>query len=292
MKNVIKYYYGLEVDNIIEKDNNYRIVIDSNNYLLCRCNRNDLLNILKYINKYDFHTIINTINGDITIFLNNYDYVLLKLCTPYKKITVDDLSSFNFNTNIRCDSVNKWISLWSSHIDYIEYQIRELSNKYPILAKYTYYYIGLTETAIELLKTINIDISEYIVHRKIKDNMTLVDLYNPVNLILDSKVRDIAEYYKDIFFKKDIDNVTYLKDLYESIKFFNISELKLFFVRMLYPTYFFDLYDEIVGFGLKEENIYEIVDKSNKYEEVLKELYQSIKKATLIENIEWLTQLH
>ena len=75
MKNIIKYYYGLDVDNIIEKDGNYKLIINSNNYLLCKCIKDELLNIINYIpNNYKFHTIIKTINNDICIMINNNQY--------------------------------------------------------------------------------------------------------------------------------------------------------------------------------------------------------------------------
>ena len=289
MKNMIKYYYGLDIDTIIEKDNNYKLIIDGTNYLLSRCNKIDLLNILKYIDKYNFHTIVNTIGNDITIPINSYDYVLLKLKKTYKKISIEDIYDFNFPLYIKNDSINRWISLWSSHIDYIEYQINELSNKYPILAKYVYYYIGLTETAIEFLKTIDNNSYEYIAHRRINSDMTLVDLYNPVNLVIDSKVRDISEYYKNMFFNNDDSNI--INEIKESIRYFNESELKLFLARMLYPTYFFDIYDDILEHDLSDDRLYNIINKSDEYEILLKELYMSIKKATPIENIEWLIQL-
>lgn len=289
MKNMIKYYYGLDIDTIIEKDNNYKLIIDGTNYLLSRCNKIDLLNILKYIDKYNFHTIVNTIGNDITIPINSYDYVLLKLKKTYKKISIEDIYDFNFPLYIKNDSINRWISLWSSHIDYIEYQMNELSNKYPILAKYVYYYIGLTETAIEFLKTIDNNSYEYIAHRRINSDMTLVDLYNPVNLVIDSKVRDISEYYKNMFFNNDDPNI--INEIKESIRYFNESELKLFLARMLYPTYFFDIYDDILEHDLSDDRLYNIINKSDEYEILLKELYMSIKKATPIENIEWLIQL-
>jgi hypothetical protein len=290
MKNIIKYYYGLDVDNIIEKDDNYKLIINSNNYLLCKCIKDELLSIINYIpNNYKFHTIIKTINNDICIVINNNQYVLLKLNTPYKKIDIKDINDFNYPIYQRNDSINRWISLWSSHIDYIEYQMHELSNKYPILYKYVYYYIGLTETAIELLKTFTNNTYEYIEHKRININMTMVDLYNPVNLMLDSRVRDMAEYYKSVIFSTDNDP---LNEILESIKYYSESELILFLIRMLYPTYFFDAYDQIIGFNKDEDIIYNIVEKSDKYEVILKELYNAIKKATHIENIEWLNQLH
>ena len=294
MKNIIKYYYGLDVDSVIEKDNSYRLVIDKINYLLCKCNKLELIEYENYlINNYVFHEIILTINKDITVIINGEDYVLLKLKTPYIKICLDDIYKFNYPIDKISNSVNKWINLWSDHVDYIEYQIHEFSYKYPILSKYIYYYIGLAENAIELLKTVdNIDVYEYLGHKRINPSMTLVDLYNPTMLVLDSRVRDISEYFKSSFFDDDIEVGCVLNDIYNVIKQLNHNELKLFLARMLYPTYFFDVYDQIVGYGADESAIYNLVKKSEKYEFILKKIYEAIKKATHIENIEWLIQLH
>ena len=293
MKNVIKYYYGLDVEKIVEKNGNYHLLIDSNNYLLCKCNKEELMNVINYINNYNFHTIIKTLDGNIIIVLNNNEYTLLKINTVYKKISLEDINNFNYPVYVRNDSINRWISLWSNHIDYIEYQMDELSNKYPLLSRYVYYYIGLTETAIELLKTYeNSNTCEYIMHKRINADMTLVDLYNPVYLVLDSRVRDMAEYYKCLFFQSEVDINNYMESIYSTIKNYSEIEIKLFFVRMLYPTYFFDLYDKIIGYDFDEQIIYSVINKSNDYEKVLVNLYKGIKKATQIENIEWLTQLH
>lgn len=293
MKNIIKYYYGLDAENITLKDGNYKLVINSNNYLLCKCIRSELLSIIKYIpNNYKFHTIVNTLNGDISITLNNSEYALLKLNMPYKKINITDIYEFNYPVSLNNNSINKWVSLWSNHIDYIEYQINELLNKYPLLSKYIYYYIGLSETAIEFLKTFKeINTSDFIMHKRIDDNMTLVDLYNPVTLVIDSRARDISEYYKFIFFKENYDTEDLVDQIFNSIKTFNSTELKLFLARMIYPTYFFDAYDKIIGFGCDEDIIIPLVNKAEEYEKILVRLYDGIKKATHIENIEWLNQL-
>ena len=131
---------------------------------------------------------------------------------------------------------------------------------------------------------------DYLMHRKIKYNMDLVDFYNPTLIIVDSRVRDISEYYKSLFFVEDIEVADILEKINESIKRFNEEELILFMARMLYPTYFFDCYDRIIGYGEDEKIIYPIRDRALEYEKLLKEIYLGIKKATHIENIEWLSQ--
>ena len=46
-------------------------------------------------------------------------------------------------------------------------------------------------------------------HRRIHKKDTLFDLYNPINFIIDVKVRDICEYYKTCF----LDNQNIIDDI-------------------------------------------------------------------------------
>ena len=76
--------------------------------------------------------------------------------------------------------------------------------KYPVLYNIIDYYIGLGENAIQYFKSIvptyngNIEIG--VCHKRINYNSTLFDLYNPLNLVIDYKVRDLSEYIKSVFF--------------------------------------------------------------------------------------------
>ncbi len=68
------------------------------------------------------------------------------------------------------------------------------------------YYIGLTENAISYLKYSNLKNNHIgIQHIRVKYNDNLTNFYNPINLIIDYKVRDIAEYFKSLFFDSKID---------------------------------------------------------------------------------------
>ena len=75
--------------------------------------------------------------------------------------------------------------------------------KYPYIYNTVDYYIGLGENAITYMKELNDNINSSslsITHRRIGVNSTMFDLYNPLNLIIDYKVRDVSEYLKDAFF--------------------------------------------------------------------------------------------
>ena len=59
----------------------------------------------------------------------------------------------------------------------------------------------------------------------------------------------------------------------------------MFFARMLYPTYYFDIYEEIITDREKEEKLLKILDKVNDYENILKQIYRQIKN---LPTIDWL----
>ena len=62
----------------------------------------------------------------------------------------------------------------------------------------------------------------------------------------------------------------------------------MLFARLLYPTYFFDKYDEILEGTASEEEIVSIIEKQEEYEEFLIDIYSFLKLNYNIPEIEWL----
>ncbi|MDD6264141.1 MAG: hypothetical protein PUA97_03380, partial [bacterium] len=60
------------------------------------------------------------------------------------------------------------------------------------------------------------------------------------------------------------------------------------FARMLYPTYYFDVYEDIIKGIKKEEEIKKITNKISDYEHILKKIYNHYKNFIMITPIEWL----
>ena len=173
---------------------------------------------------------------------------------------------------------NNWYEMWINKIDYFEYRIDELKNKYPLVKETFNYFSGYVETAISLLINLQIKSNLCICHDRIKTNYTLYDLYNPFNFIIDNNMRDIAEYFKE---KKDFKIIEqYIKN-----NRFTNEELQLFFIRMLYPTFYFDIYEQIIQ---NEENIINI--DIEEYEELIKKTYTLLKSICPLPEIDWLTR--
>ena len=301
MKNVINYYYNLNPEEIRQVNKMYKFKINNDFYTLM-----EIENDIKKINEiYEIsvelnirgiytHTIISNLQNSIITYINNNAYVLLKTYSKMdEEINLKHVIEFsNITTNIvKNDSLKRdnWYQLWINKIDYFEYQINQIGKKYKLIRESFSYYAGILETGISLLvntKLTNITLS--ICHNRIRKNDTLFDLYNPFNFIIDSKVRDVAEYFKEQF---------KYNDPYESIikylEYNNLTddEIRLFYIRMFYPSFYFDLYEEIISSSKEEKEIKKIIDKAEEYELLLKKLYIYINNKIALPEIEWIKKM-
>ena len=300
MKDLLNFYYYLLPDKIYMKDNNY--YFNYNNHSFCfylyRNNIEDInmiynLNNYMILNDYKINRIVLNINSNILTKKDNKYYILLELnINSYNKVNIEDIIEFNkYNLNININLLNRtnWNILWSNKVDNIEYTLEHIKKKYKLLYNSCFYYIGLTENAISYLKYININNKNIgICHKRINKDCNLIELYNPVNLIIDYKIRDIAEYYKTLFFYNNID----IKDIINSIKLINMNNVDLiyFYIRMLYPSYFFDMYDSIINNINKEDDLLLITRLQDDYEYLLYEIYLIVKKSTNVIGIDWINK--
>ena len=173
-------------------------------------------------------------------------------------------------------------------IDYIEYQIDANKNRFRILSNNVDYFIGIVETAISLLLN-NYRVDLYLSHRRVKSDTKVTDLYNPLNIIIDTRVRDISEYYKNYFFKYNVSE----NEIFNILNDISYSddEKVLFFIRFLFPSDFLDLYDEILLDGSNEKLLNNIINKINDYEELIKNMYLILYRKRLLPDIEWLKKM-
>ena len=293
MKNVINYYYNLYPEKIFQNKDEYYFFINNIRYTLIEY-KEDIkqieeiykihLDILRR-NIYVHPIILNKDNKPLTI-VKGKPYILMQTLYYGEKTNIQSIISF-LSVDANINRNNNWEEMWKNKNDYIEYQINLIGNKYKILKKSIYYYLGLGENAIELLNiTKPSNIKMYYSHKRIDKSSTSFDLYNPLNIIIDTKVRDIAEYLKHNFFKgEDIE-----KDLEYYLKTENLNPMEhiLFFSRLLYPTYFYDLIEKIIRNEKEEKEVINIINKVDKYESILKKLYRYYKTFINIPVIDWL----
>lgn len=291
MKNVLNYYYNLYPDKIYQTKDEYYFFIYNIRYSLIKY-KEDIKDIKKIYETHQnmlnqniyIHPIILNIEKSPLTIINKNAYILLKTVYYGEKITLDKIVS-SYET--REKNHTKWSQKWSIKNDYLEFQIRELGKKYKKIRESFSYYIGLAETAIALSNLAeNGDINYCYSHKRIDTNKTTTELYNPLNIVIDTKVRDAAEYLKSSFFNgKNIREETYY---YLNTQNLTPEERILFLARMLYPTYYFDLFEEIITGKMTENNIDKIIKKEDEYENILKEIYHMCKIKTNLIQIEWL----
>lgn len=303
MKNILAYYYKVHPKEISYINNQYIFTYKGNNYVLLVFDRpisdaNSLykLNLEMIGRNILVHKIIVNSENNVLTNINNIPYILLEInINPNVRITLSDICSINNNSiNIECDKQiarYDWSNLWETKNDYFEMQINEIGKKYPSLCNYANYYIGLAENAIVYVKNaINIDDKAYlcISHKRIRNNSTLFSLYNPMDLIYDFRVRDASEYIKNAFFNNE--NALYLVREFFNNNYITYKEALLFYGRLLYPSYFFDLQDDIVNNNLDEKLIENIAAKSNEYEIFLRDTYLYISSLynTYVPAVDWL----
>lgn len=298
MKNAIMYYYNLIPDNIRLTNRYTKFTVDNDNFVLELVQRQpdeikeiyELSNYLLQIN-VPCHQIIPNVHNQIITVINNQPYILMKtIVNNDQLISEEDIMFFSNlvvdKRNYKKLQRNNWGQLWSSKIDYLEYQVSQFGKKYSIIRDSFSYHIGLAENALQFYKNINNNTFLCVSHKRIKKDCTMYDLYNPLEFIIDTRVRDYCEYYKQKFFYGSTDNSLIQNYIYNS----NLTEdeIKLFFCRMLFPTIYFDLYEDIVIDGENERELITIITQVDSYEKLLRDLYILIEQYIRIDIIEWL----
>ena len=303
MKNTINYYYNLNPNKIKQIFNYYYFYINNELYYLIIYTRkiNDIKTIYEFNqkmlnNNILVNEIINNTTNTIITYINQIPYILVKISININKpISLSEIFYISSN-NIPYKKElmrSNWANLWSEKIDYLEYHQEQNSKKYPILSESFNYFIGMAENAISYINNIVINLKleksdiGVISHERFKLDDTVYSLYDPQNIIIDHKSRDIAEYIKLSFFK---DNYKIFEELDEYFKhnYFSFFGMSLLIARILYPSFYFELYDEIIQGITNESNILKITSRITEYENYLNDIITYFHKYYNIYDINWL----
>lgn len=302
MKETIEYYYNLKIAKLLTNKNNYYFLIDGKEYFFGQYLRTpqELEDILLCCQELKFsninvHDFIYNIKNQLLTDIEGKKYILLKINNKNEKFDIIDLIDFNKKIKLSAKKKelyrNNWELLWSSKIDYIESQLNEIKID-SIIHKSIDYYIGLSEIAIQYVNIINnkYELSENdkitLSHKRIYYPNYALNYLNPLSFIFDLEVRDIAEYLKSVFFAGDdalLELDTYLK----SVKLTPYS-YNMLYARLLYPTYYLDIYEKVVNEKESSEKLIPIIKKSDEYNEFLKEAYSLIMKYAPLTKIDCL----
>ena len=302
LNNTISYYYHLYPETIIKRKKKYIFEYHQVYYIFEPITRplNEMEEILR-LNEYSsFYNssiglIEKNIEGKYITILNNKYYVLISNRTPNRRIYFSDLlvvKDFIPLNNFMLLKRNDWVNLWSKKNDYFEYQKEYIKTKFPILYYSLDYYIGLSENAISYIGQVEREMKPserdhlVLAKKRVHYNDNLHEFQSPLNIVIDYKERDVSEYFKSLFLDdcyNEEEIINYLKELPASG-----FGMGLLMGRMLFPSFYFDLYEKIVNDVIPEKEIYKIIDKSDDYEYFLRFIYFEINKIIKIPRIDWL----
>ena len=295
MNNFIQYFYGIKPNKVIYNDKYYSFIYNENIYRLYIYNDNPTG--IKFIHEINKQLIKNTLmseiiinrNNEIISIYNDVSYILIKVFVNVnKKISLEEIS---FLSNIIYkEKLNiNWGTLWENKIDYLEDLINENGKKYPLIVDSFNYFVGMAENAISYFNTIKLDNSYKFAlsHKKIRYNDMVDTLYDPLNITFDYKSRDIAEYIKNAFFNN---NYNIFNELIYYLRKNNLTlmEVKLIIARLQYPSFYFEMYEDILIDNKEEKILLNIISKLDSYEEYLSNIINFFKVNYNIDDILWL----
>lgn len=304
MKEFIEYNYNIIIDELIEGEDSSYFVYNKELYLFCVYKRDvkeveDVINVSreikgKNISSYDL--IFNKDEKVLTLYDETY-YALLKISLDYyEPVDIIDIISLNKKLKLSSSTLkenkNNWDTLWSLKVDYYEYQLNQLGSEKNILLESFSYFIGLAENAISMVNNININfnygIEESIVlsHRRLYYPNYKLNYYNPISYIFDLEIRDVAEYIKSVFFKKEdaiLELTTYLKSVKLTPYLY-----QMLYSRIVFPTYYFDLYDLVISDKSQQESLMMVIKNIDELEYFLKTVEDIISSYYPVERLAWL----
>lgn len=296
MKNVLKFNYNLEPEKIIKKnDDCYNFYVDYTNYYFTALTRTieELEEIYELLSDVpnSFHAIIKNKDKKLVTVFNNKHFILQKIKGPenYEIDLLDIVLNQKTIQNLKSQNLlrNNWSKLWADKVDYLEYQMSELGKNHILAIKSFSYFIGLAENAISYFNNLNIKSSVItLAQKRISFPNINLNYNNPVNLIIDFRARDLAEYIRTAFYEGH--NIMKEIELLLSKNILNESEYGLIYSRLLFPANYFDDLSKVLEKEENEEILIKYITNTKEYENFLKEIFLKFSKKASLIKIDWL----
>lgn len=295
MKNILNYFYNLYPNKIIKNTRESYFYFNNKKFYIKKINRpiEDLeliINInlkLESINKTVYKILNNKENKYYFEYEKEYYIVLMVIKNENEILDIFDL--FNFNNLIKTDkntiiNRNDYLNLWSEKIDYYEYMM-SLINEDDLLINTSFsYFIGWAEVAVsyysETISNVSSSNNFYLSHKRLS-NITSKEIYNPLNFIFDYPLRSLSEFLKNNFINDEIDYIEFESFIKKNN--FNEFDLRIFFARMIYPSFYFDLFLEYQE-SRDKTKLKDVILKASDYEKFLKNIFHIINKYVNIPN--------
>lgn len=296
MKNILEFYYNLSLEEeILNRNGNYYFVVNNNSFVFRPFygNNNSIDDIYKlnnYLSNFSYidKIILNKFNSPITKVKDNlYVLILLKGNNNINLSIISNLATIDI-PSFKSLERNNWEVLWGNLIDYYEMQIGQNEKKYPLIRESFDYFVGMGENAISYLVNTKKEVKPNFYDKKVLSHNNLYNsLFDPLNIILDHKARDLAEYIKLSFFNNN-QNIFKELDEYFYYNHYSLYGMRILFARIMYPSFYFKLYDEILSKKKEEKELNSIIKRIDEYELYLSNIYFYLRKYYDIPMIEWL----
>lgn len=300
MKETINYFYGIYPSKLVDIDNGACFYYNNFKYYFLKYDRDvrEIEMIVKVSNDlYSRGVLVDTFilsNRDsFYITLSDEVYVLLRVNTNEDEVlTLNDVVKFNnLLISNKLNMSEDWASLWERKVDDFEQEMTDLNNDYPVIQESSHYYIGLAENAISYfkdtlleddIKSVKINLN----HKRVSSNVNSGMLNNPLSFTFDYEVRDIAEYIKHAFFSSNL-NYFEIENVINKFEFSRCS-LRFLFARLLYPSYYFDLVEDILTNDYNENKLNILISRMDEYEDFLLDIYTLLNKKVGIPPVPWI----
>lgn len=271
MKEFIEYNYDLRCDDLAILNNLLYFKHLDKFYIISNFNRDEVEfeKVLNYLinNSLKSLKVVMNKKGSYISEFNGKKYVVMESDCENEIIDFPICIGGLINEN------NYWNEIWENRVVQLEKHKSELSLNKDIFYILNYY-IGLIEICIY---NYNLLIRKYgqknglsIQHNRIEFPMYSFSYYNPVNYLFDFEFRDFAEYLKMRFFYSDFSTDEAISVI-DNYNFDNFS-INMFFVRLIYPTYFLELYDMQNKNNVYSDLFYDLLKKSSQYENFILKL--------------------
>lgn len=292
MKNVLYTFYNMSLMEINKDKDNYYFYHDNHLYIFYLVENSEeivekIYNYLLEHNIYSYKIILNKDNSLLTK-VDNKKYSLLLIDGILKyEIKFDEFKYYPVNS-----VPQDWGILWANRLDYYSLQLRELGYNYQTVLNSYGFFEGLAENAILYY---NLSIEKFkeekivaIVHNRMNYPCYSFEYDNPLNFVIDYSIRDISEYIKSYSISKDFD----IENVILLLSRLNVNKLmfNLLYSRLLYPTFYFDVFDKIILDNGMDNDVVIVLDNLNNYLSMLKEVYVVFATKYDLLNIEWLNK--
>lgn len=302
MREIINYYYNLNIENLHLVKGIYHFTYKNNSYILKETNKNPqtILSLFNFFQKnfsiFKFYSkIILTKENTPFIIIDNKVYVLLLTSNlSHDYISFYDMKFLNSYVDEKSKQLLRfpWHNLWINKSDYLENMLVHAKCQLNQLLPTFYWYLGLTENAISYLnyalKIYQKDERDNLVisHDRVNIKSSVIDFYDPLTIVIDHPSRDVSEYIKSLFLE-DQYNMYEIEEYINSLNFSNLG-FSLLYARLIYPSFFFDLLDDFFQEKITKEQLIKKLERMEEYREFLKEIYYIIRKKSEIEEVRWI----